>query len=79
MRFSPTAIMSDRYSKSTKRGALISISAVAFLLFAFGVIAQNVFAGRRSRSIRVSFLRCAIRPTHRLPSALHGFKRQRAT
>ena len=45
MRFSPTAIMSDRYSKSTKRGALISISAVAFLLFAFGVIAQNVFAG----------------------------------
>lgn len=45
MRFSPTAIMSDRYSKSTKRGALISISAVAFLLFAFGVIAQNVIAG----------------------------------
>jgi len=38
--------MSDRYLKSTKKGELISISAVACLLFAFGVIAQNVIAGR---------------------------------
>ena len=38
--------MSDRHSKSTKRGALISISAVACLLFAFGIVAQNVIAGR---------------------------------
>jgi len=39
-------LMSDRYLESTKKGALISISAVACLLFAFGVIAQNVIAGR---------------------------------
>lgn len=38
--------MYDRYSKGTKRGALISILAIACLLFVFGVIAQNVIAGR---------------------------------
>ncbi|HTP90531.1 MAG TPA: phosphatase PAP2 family protein [Xanthobacteraceae bacterium] len=38
-------MMSDRYSKTTKRGALISVSSVACLLFAFGVVAQNVIAG----------------------------------
>ena len=37
--------MSDRYSKRRKRGMLISISAIACLLFAFGVVAQNVIAG----------------------------------
>lgn len=38
--------MPDQDSKSIKKSALISNSALAWLLFAFGVIAQNVVAGR---------------------------------
>jgi undecaprenyl-diphosphatase len=38
--------VSGQDSKGVKKGALISISALACLLFAFGAIAQNVVAGR---------------------------------
>jgi undecaprenyl-diphosphatase len=38
--------MPDQPAKSIKKGALVSILALACLLFAFGVIAQNVVAGR---------------------------------
>lgn len=38
--------MPDQDSKSIKKYSLISVSALACLLFAFGVIAQNVVAGR---------------------------------
>jgi undecaprenyl-diphosphatase len=40
--------MPDQPAKSIKKGALVSISTLACLLFAFGVIAQNVVAGRSS-------------------------------
>ena len=40
------AMISEQYSKSIKRGELISLLAVACLLFALGVVAQNIIAGR---------------------------------
>ncbi len=40
--------MLDQATKDNKKGALISILAIACLLFAFGVIAQNVAEGKSS-------------------------------
>jgi undecaprenyl-diphosphatase len=40
------AFMPDQAAKISKKGALLSISAIACLLFTFGVIAENVTEGR---------------------------------
>jgi len=48
--------MPDQAAKISKKASLLSLSAIACLLFTFGVIAQNVTEGRSFASDRRIFL-----------------------
>jgi undecaprenyl-diphosphatase len=71
--------MPERAAKASKKSTLIAILAIACLLFAFGVIAQNVSAGTSLAFDQKVVLALRDPGNPSAPVAPHGHKRPRAT